>query len=61
MEREEEKMKSFMYTIIDPLGIHARPAGQIVNEAKNIVVPLRLMPEKRKLMRQDLWRLWLWV
>ena len=27
-------MKSFMYTIIDPLGIHARPAGQIVNEAK---------------------------
>ena len=27
-------MKSFTYTIIDPLGIHARPAGQIVNEAK---------------------------
>lgn len=27
-------MKSFTYTIIDPMGIHARPAGQIVNEAK---------------------------
>lgn len=27
-------MKSFQYTINDPLGIHARPAGQLVNEAK---------------------------
>ena len=27
-------MKSFVYTIKDPLGIHARPAGQVVNEAK---------------------------
>lgn len=27
-------MKSFTYTIIDELGIHARPAGQIVSEAK---------------------------
>ena len=27
-------MKSFTYTIIDSLGIHARPAGQIVAEAK---------------------------
>lgn len=27
-------MKTFTYTINDPLGIHARPAGQIVNEAK---------------------------
>ena len=27
-------MKSFTYTINDSLGIHARPAGQIVNEAK---------------------------
>lgn len=27
-------MKSFTYTIMDSLGIHARPAGQIVNEAK---------------------------
>lgn len=27
-------MKSFTYTITDSLGIHARPAGQIVNLAK---------------------------
>lgn len=27
-------MKSFNYTITDALGIHARPAGMIVNEAK---------------------------
>lgn len=27
-------MKSFTYTIKDSLGIHARPAGQIVNEVK---------------------------
>lgn len=27
-------MKSFTYTISDSLGIHARPAGQIVSEAK---------------------------
>ncbi len=27
-------MKSFTYTIKDELGIHARPAGQVVTEAK---------------------------
>ncbi|MBQ8041071.1 MAG: HPr family phosphocarrier protein [Lachnospiraceae bacterium] len=27
-------MKSFTYTIKDELGIHARPAGQVVSEAK---------------------------
>lgn len=26
-------MKSFSFTIQDPLGIHARPAGQLVKEA----------------------------
>jgi len=28
-------MKQFVYTIQDPLGIHARPAGMIVKLAKN--------------------------
>jgi phosphocarrier protein len=28
-------MKSFKYTIKDELGIHARPAGMLVKEAKN--------------------------
>lgn len=27
-------MKQFEYTISDPLGIHARPAGQLSKEAK---------------------------
>lgn len=28
-------MKSFSYTVKDELGIHARPAGMLVNEVKN--------------------------
>jgi phosphocarrier protein len=28
-------MKSFEYTITDEIGIHARPAGLLVKEAKN--------------------------
>ena len=28
-------MKSFTYTITDPVGIHARPAGNLVKEIKN--------------------------
>ena len=27
-------MKSFEYTVIDPLGLHARPAGMLAKEAK---------------------------
>ncbi len=29
-------MKTFDYTIKDEVGIHARPAGQLVKEAKKI-------------------------
>ena len=29
-------MKSFNYVITDPLGIHARPAGMLAKEAKNV-------------------------
>lgn len=28
-------MKKFTYTITDPVGIHARPAGMLVNEVKS--------------------------
>ena len=28
-------MKEFKYTVTDPVGIHARPAGILVKEAKN--------------------------
>ncbi|CEM61396.1 Phosphocarrier protein HPr [Treponema phagedenis] len=27
---KEDKMKTFTYTITDPIGIHARPAGKLV-------------------------------
>ena len=30
-------MKSFEYTITDPVGIHARPAGLLVKEVKKYV------------------------
>jgi len=30
-------MKTFTYTITDPVGIHARPAGILVRELKNYV------------------------
>lgn len=30
-------MKSFTYVINDELGIHARPAGLLVKEAKNMI------------------------
>ena len=30
-----ENMKTFDYTVKDELGIHARPAGLLVKEAKN--------------------------
>lgn len=29
-------MKNFEYTVKDELGIHARPAGLLVKEAKNM-------------------------
>lgn len=28
-------MRSFTYTITDPVGIHARPAGMLVKQVKN--------------------------
>ena len=30
-------MKSFEYVITDPVGIHARPAGVMVKEIKNLI------------------------
>ena len=35
-------MRTFEYTIKDKLGIHARPAGLLVKEAKNIFAQPRL-------------------
>ena len=33
-------MKTFEYTITDPLGIHARPAGMIATEAKKFAAEI---------------------
>lgn len=35
-------MTEFEYTLTDPLGIHARPAGQLVNEAKKYKCAIKL-------------------
>ena len=35
-------MKEFQYTITDPEGIHARPAGELVKAAKAFTAVLRL-------------------
>ena len=35
-------MKSFRYTITDPVGIHARPAGNLVKELKNYKCSIRI-------------------
>ncbi len=35
-------MQTFEYTITDPLGIHARPAGMIATEAKKFVSQITL-------------------
>lgn len=42
-------MKTFDYTIKDELGIHARPAGLLVKEAKNSLpnVPLQKMGRQK--------------
>ena len=36
-------MKEFTYTITDPEGIHARPAGELVKAAKAFAVKLQLI------------------
>ena len=48
-------MKSFRYTITDPVGIHARPAGNLVKALKNYKSSIRISgngksADARKLM-----------
>ena len=35
-------MKTFDYTVKDELGIHARPAGLLVKEAKNLTSKINI-------------------
>ena len=41
-------MKSFEYTITDPVGIHARPAGMLVKEAKNYESTVTIVKGEKK-------------
>ncbi len=47
MRKGEEKMKTFTYTIKDELGIHARPAGLLVKEAKKFQSSITLTKEAK--------------
>jgi len=41
-EKENIIMKEFKYTITDPEGIHARPAGELVKAAKQFTSTIKL-------------------
>lgn len=41
-------MKEFTYTITDPQGIHARPAGLLVKEAKKYASKLTILKGSKK-------------
>ena len=41
-------MKQFTYTITDPVGIHARPAGLLVKAIKGLDSSITLTKEDRK-------------
>lgn len=40
-------MKSFIYRIKDPVGLHARPAGMVVNEVKKYRSKVRVIKGER--------------
>ena len=44
-------MKSFKYVVTDPVGIHARPAGNLVKEIKKYDSDVRSVAATRLLMR----------
>ena len=41
-------MKEINYTITDPMGIHARPAGMLVKEAKNYESTITIVKGDRR-------------
>ncbi|MBE5967247.1 MAG: HPr family phosphocarrier protein [Lachnospiraceae bacterium] len=43
-------MKTFSYTIKDELGIHARPAGLLVNEAKKYKCEIKIKKEEKEVI-----------
>lgn len=53
-------MKTFQYTIQDALGIHARPAGLLVKEAKKFQSAITLEGNGKKRKQESFWLLWVW-
>ena len=50
-------MKNFEYTIKDELGIHARPAGMLVKEAKKYQSKITITKEENLRRLPNLWQL----
>ena len=47
-------MKEFKYTITDPEGIHARPAGELVKAAKQFTSTIKLAKDgKERRLQKD--------
>ena len=47
-------MKKILYTIKDPAGIHARPAGMLVKEAKQYESRIQLQKDGKKVSAANL-------
>lgn len=41
-QKEDNIMKEFKYTLTDPEGIHARPAGELVKQAKEFACSITI-------------------
>lgn len=48
-------MKEFKYTITDPEGIHARPAGELVKVCKEFACKITLTRMEKRQTVKDLW------
>lgn len=50
-------MKKFSYTVIDELGLHARPAGMLVKEAKQYSSVVKIKKVEKEVMATQLFML----
>lgn len=53
-------MKEFQYTITDPEGIHARPAGELVKAAKAFTSSIKIVKDGKEGDCKKILRLWHW-
>lgn len=47
IKRRIENMKKIIYTITDPEGIHARPAGLLVKKAKEYISDIKIIKDEK--------------